>query len=127
MNVPIFILISYVVLLGIISWGASKIQERGTGGKMLNYLLAGQQLPTSLVAVMLTGLAVAQAAPPDPAPAIREHRQKIEHLQQASRQLKQAGLDQQAAELNRQAEKLRQHIDQRVRQARAQQAAEAKR
>ena len=62
MNVPIFILISYVVLLGIISWGASKIQERGTGGKMLNYLLAGQQLPTSLVAVMLTGLAVGGAS-----------------------------------------------------------------
>ena len=61
-NAPLVILIGYAILLGVLSWVASRIQEHGKGGKMLNYLLAGQSLPTPLVAVMLTGLAVGGAS-----------------------------------------------------------------
>lgn len=61
-NIPLMILIGYALLLGLISWFASKIQSKGPGGSMLNYLLAGQNLPTPLVAVMLTGLAVGGAS-----------------------------------------------------------------
>jgi SSS family solute:Na+ symporter len=56
------ILIVYVVVLTLVSWKATQIQKGGTGGKVLNYLLAGQKLPTLLVAVMLTGLAVGGAS-----------------------------------------------------------------
>jgi SSS family solute:Na+ symporter len=62
MNIPLVILIVYVVVLTLVSWKATQIQKSGTGGKMLNYLLAGQKLPTLLVAVMLTGLAVGGAS-----------------------------------------------------------------
>ena len=62
MNIPLTILIGYAILLTLISWKASRIQQKGSGGKMLNYLLAGQKLPTALVAVMLTGLAVGGAS-----------------------------------------------------------------
>ncbi len=62
-NIPLCILIGYALLLSAITWKASKIQAEGGGeGKMLNYLLAGQKLPTGLVAVMLAGLAVGGAS-----------------------------------------------------------------
>ena len=60
-NIPLCILVGYALLLSVITWKASKIQAGG-GGKMLNYLLAGQKLPTGLVAVMLAGLAVGGAS-----------------------------------------------------------------
>ncbi|MDR1730807.1 MAG: sodium:solute symporter family protein [Synergistaceae bacterium] len=62
MNIPLVILIGYVIVLGLLSWKATQIQKSGGGGMMLNYLLAGQKLPTLLVAVMLTGLAVGGAS-----------------------------------------------------------------
>ncbi|MDR1875858.1 MAG: sodium:solute symporter family protein [Synergistaceae bacterium] len=62
MNVPLVILITYAIVLTLLSWKATQIQKHGSGGKMLNYLLAGQKLPTVLVAVMLTGLAVGGAS-----------------------------------------------------------------
>jgi SSS family solute:Na+ symporter len=62
MNVPLVILVVYVLILALVSWKATQIQKSGAGGKVLNYLLAGQQLPTILVAVMLTGLAVGGAS-----------------------------------------------------------------
>ncbi|MDR1622612.1 MAG: sodium:solute symporter family protein [Synergistaceae bacterium] len=62
MNVPLVILIGYVIVLSLLSWKATRIQKSGSGGKVLNYLLAGQKLPTILVAVMLTGLAVGGAS-----------------------------------------------------------------
>jgi SSS family solute:Na+ symporter len=62
MNVQLVILVGYVALLAVVSWKATQIQARGGGGKVLNYLLAGRQLPTALVAVMLTGLAVGGAS-----------------------------------------------------------------
>ncbi|GHV38700.1 symporter [Synergistales bacterium] len=62
LNIPLVVLIVYVVLLTLLSWKATQIQERGKGGKMLNYLLAGRQLPTILIATMLTGLAVGGAS-----------------------------------------------------------------
>ena len=58
MNIQLAILIGYILLLGVVSWFAVKIQNRGGGGSMLNYLMAGKSLPTSLVAVMLTVLAI---------------------------------------------------------------------
>ena len=60
-NVSLCILIGYALLLSAITWKASKIQAAGEG-KMLNYLMAGQQLPTGLVAVMLAGLAIGGAS-----------------------------------------------------------------
>jgi SSS family solute:Na+ symporter len=62
MNIPLVVLIVYAIVLTLLSWKATQIQKRGSGGKMLNYLLAGQKLPTALVAVMLTGLAVGGAS-----------------------------------------------------------------
>jgi SSS family solute:Na+ symporter len=62
MNVSLAILIGYAIVLSVLSWKATQIQKRGSGGKVLNYLLAGQRLPTVLVAVMLTGLAVGGAS-----------------------------------------------------------------
>jgi SSS family solute:Na+ symporter len=62
MNIPLAVLITYVVILSLLSWKATQIQRKGSGGKVLNYLLAGQKLPTILVAVMLTGLAVGGAS-----------------------------------------------------------------
>ena len=56
------ILIGYIMLLGIVSFIAMKIQNKGTGGQMLNFLMAGKSLPTPLVAVMLTGLAIGGAS-----------------------------------------------------------------
>ncbi|MDR1377664.1 MAG: sodium:solute symporter family protein [Synergistaceae bacterium] len=61
-NIPLVILIVYVIVLTLLSWKATQIQKHGSGGKTLNYLLAGQRLPTVLVAVMLTGLAVGGAS-----------------------------------------------------------------
>ncbi|MDR3264524.1 MAG: sodium:solute symporter family protein [Synergistaceae bacterium] len=61
-NVPLVILIGYVIVLTLLSWKAAKIQKSGSGGRMLNYLLAGRKLPTVVVAVMLTGLAVGGAS-----------------------------------------------------------------
>ncbi|MDR1977728.1 MAG: sodium:solute symporter family protein [Synergistaceae bacterium] len=62
MNIPLVILIGYGIVLSLLSWKATQIQKSGSGGKVLNYLLAGQKLPAILVAVMLTGLAVGGAS-----------------------------------------------------------------
>jgi len=60
-NVPLLILVIYVVALGLLSWMASR-RIKKEGGGMLSYLLAGRNLPTPLVAAMLTGLAVGGAS-----------------------------------------------------------------
>jgi SSS family solute:Na+ symporter len=62
MNIQLVILIVYVaLLLGLAAW-ATKLQKRTSNNKMLAYLLAGRNMPTSLITVMLIGLAVGGAS-----------------------------------------------------------------
>jgi SSS family solute:Na+ symporter len=58
----LLILIAYVVILLAISWWSTRLLKKGTSNQTLNYLLAGRNLPTTLVAVMLVGLAVGGAS-----------------------------------------------------------------
>jgi SSS family solute:Na+ symporter len=51
-----------VVILLAISWWSTVLLKRGTTNRTLNYLLAGRNLPTVLVTVMLVGLAVGGAS-----------------------------------------------------------------
>ncbi|MDR3204551.1 MAG: sodium:solute symporter family protein [Deltaproteobacteria bacterium] len=62
MSTQLIILVFYVAVLLAISWWSSLLIKRGTANKTLNYLLAGRNLPASLVTVMLTGLAVGGAS-----------------------------------------------------------------
>ena len=62
MNIQLVILVVYVLVLALVSWKATQIQKSGSGGKMMNYLLAGQKMPTILVATMLCGMAVGGAS-----------------------------------------------------------------
>jgi SSS family solute:Na+ symporter len=62
LNTKLVILIVYAVGLLAISWWSTKLQKKGTGNKALQYLLAGRNLPTMIVAVMLCGLAVGGAS-----------------------------------------------------------------
>jgi SSS family solute:Na+ symporter len=61
-NVKLAVLVVYVALLLGISWWSTKLQKRGTSNKTLQYLLAGRNMPTSVVAVLLCGLAVGGAS-----------------------------------------------------------------
>ncbi|MDR1873335.1 MAG: sodium:solute symporter family protein [Deltaproteobacteria bacterium] len=62
MQAQLIILIVYVAILLAISWWSSNLVKRGTTNRTLNYLLAGRNLPTILVIVMLVGLAVGGAS-----------------------------------------------------------------
>ncbi|MDR1086553.1 MAG: sodium:solute symporter family protein [Deltaproteobacteria bacterium] len=62
MSTQLIILIAYVIILLVISWRSSVFIKKGTTNKALNYLLAGRNLPASLVTVMLVGLAVGGAS-----------------------------------------------------------------
>jgi SSS family solute:Na+ symporter len=62
MSVQLIILIVYAVGLLIIAWWSTKIQKRTAGNKMVSYLLAGRNMPTLLVTVMLVGLAIGGAS-----------------------------------------------------------------
>ncbi len=58
-SIPALVIVLYIVLLYAISWWTRRLSE--TGG-MVGYLLAGRGLPTGVIAVMLTGLAVGGAS-----------------------------------------------------------------
>ncbi|MDR2459831.1 MAG: sodium:solute symporter family protein [Deltaproteobacteria bacterium] len=62
MQAQLIILIAYVVVLLAISWWSTLLLKRGTKSRTLNYLLAGRNMPTILVTVMLVGLAVGGAS-----------------------------------------------------------------
>ncbi len=53
--IPVVIVVLYIVLLYAVSWWTRKLSAKGG---MIGYLLAGRGLPTGVVAVLLTGLAV---------------------------------------------------------------------
>lgn len=57
--IPFAIVCLYIVILYAISWYSTKLTK---GGGEKGYLLAGRGLPASIVAVMLTGLAVGGAS-----------------------------------------------------------------
>lgn len=58
MSIPLFIVISYIVILFLISFWAEK---RSRGG-VDNFVLAGRQLTTPLVTVSIVGLAIGGAS-----------------------------------------------------------------
>ncbi len=62
MNVQLVILIAYAAGLLAIAWASTRLQRSGNASKTLNYLLAGRNMPTLLIVVMLTGLAVGGAS-----------------------------------------------------------------
>ncbi|MDR3049165.1 MAG: sodium:solute symporter family protein [Elusimicrobiota bacterium] len=62
MSIQLVILIVYAVVLLAIAWWSTKLQKNAKGGKVLNYLLAGRNMPVILVAAMITGLAVGGAS-----------------------------------------------------------------
>jgi SSS family solute:Na+ symporter len=62
LDTKLLILIVYAVVLLAISWWSTKLQKRGTSNRALQYLLAGRNLPTIIVAVLLCGLAVGGAS-----------------------------------------------------------------
>jgi SSS family solute:Na+ symporter len=57
-NVPLVIVVLYVVALGAIAFWASRLVRRGKEG----FFLAGRSLPAPLVAVTITGLAIGGAS-----------------------------------------------------------------
>lgn len=57
--IPVIIIVVYIVLLYAVSWWTRRLSARGG---MIGYLLAGRGLPTGVIAVMLTGLAVGGAS-----------------------------------------------------------------
>jgi len=58
-SIPALIVLLYILLLYAISWYSRRLSSRGG---MVGYLLAGRGLPTGVIAVMLTGLAVGGAS-----------------------------------------------------------------
>lgn len=62
MSIQLAILIGYVTALLGVSWWSTKLLKSGRGDGALNYLLAGRNMPTILIVVMLTGLAVGGAS-----------------------------------------------------------------
>ncbi len=63
MNIPLIILVLYAVLMILLTWAGSRLTASAKkGGSVLNYMLAGRNLPTVLVATMVTGLAVGGAS-----------------------------------------------------------------
>ncbi|MFZ5944588.1 MAG: sodium:solute symporter family protein [Bacillota bacterium] len=59
MNVPLLIVIFYIIMLYAISWYSTKLSK---GGGISGYLLAGRGFPSIIVAVMVAGLAVGGAS-----------------------------------------------------------------
>lgn len=59
MNIPLLIVIAYIVILYGISWYSTKLSSKGG---ITGYLLAGRGFPAGIVAVMVTGLAVGGAS-----------------------------------------------------------------
>lgn len=62
MSMQLGIIVAYAAGLLLIAWGSTKLQQRGSANQTLNYLLAGRNMPTPLIVVMLTGLAVGGAS-----------------------------------------------------------------
>lgn len=62
MSIQLVILAVYAVGLLEIAWWSNNLQKKAEGNKTLNYLLAGRNMPTLLIVVMLTGLAVGGAS-----------------------------------------------------------------
>lgn len=62
MSIQLIILVVYALLLLAIAWYSTKLQKNAKGGRVLNYLLAGRNMPVSLVIAMLVGLAVGGAS-----------------------------------------------------------------
>ncbi|MGL4209603.1 MAG: sodium:solute symporter family protein, partial [Candidatus Adiutrix sp.] len=62
MSTQLWILIGYVTTLLVISWWSTRLLKSGHKNKTINYLLAGRNMPTILIVVMLTGLAVGGAS-----------------------------------------------------------------
>lgn len=62
MNVKLVILIAYAAALLAISWWSTRLQKRGASGRAMQYLLAGRDMPTAIIAVLLCGLAVGGAS-----------------------------------------------------------------
>jgi SSS family solute:Na+ symporter len=58
-SIPAIIIVLYIVLLYAVSWWTRRLSSKGG---MIGYLLAGRGLPTGVIAVMLTGLAVGGAS-----------------------------------------------------------------
>jgi SSS family solute:Na+ symporter len=58
MNIPLIIVLLYVVILFVISFWAKRRATAGTAG----YILAGRQLTTSLITVSIVGLAIGGAS-----------------------------------------------------------------
>ena len=59
-SVAAAVVLFYVIGLFIVTWWAQRLPQGGGG--MIGYLLAGRQVPTSVTAAMLTGLAVGGAS-----------------------------------------------------------------
>jgi len=59
MNIALFIVIAYIIVLYGISWYSTKLSK---GGGITGYLLAGRGFPAGIVAVMVAGLAVGGAS-----------------------------------------------------------------
>ncbi|MFZ7103071.1 MAG: sodium:solute symporter family protein [Peptococcaceae bacterium] len=59
MNIPLIIVLVYIVVLYLISWYSTKLSKNGG---IIGYLLAGRGLPAGVVAAMLAGLAVGGAS-----------------------------------------------------------------
>jgi SSS family solute:Na+ symporter len=59
MNIPLIIVLIYIIVLYVISWYSTKLSKNGG---ILGYLLAGRGFPAGIVAVMLAGLAVGGAS-----------------------------------------------------------------
>jgi len=59
MNIPLIIVIGYIILQLGISWYSTRLSK---ASGVLGYLLAGRGLPVILVAVMITGIAVGGAS-----------------------------------------------------------------
>lgn len=64
MSVSLVILLAYAVLMVLLTWVGSRITAKASlkGDSTLNYMLAGRNLPTPIVATMVTGLAVGGAS-----------------------------------------------------------------
>ena len=62
MNTQLVILICYVAALLGISFWSTRLIKNSSGEGALNYLLAGRNMPTPLIVVMLVGLAVGGAS-----------------------------------------------------------------
>ncbi|GHV19387.1 symporter [Spirochaetia bacterium] len=62
MNIQLVILAVYVIALLILAAWSTQIQRKSNKSRMLEYLLAGRNMPWVIVAVMLVGLAVGGAS-----------------------------------------------------------------